>query len=98
MVIKEIVEINVDIDDYVHEIDTDTLIEELTFRKLSSTEKGILKTFLGCDEVSDEVKNLMDNEIHFNPDSLRDFVKLEVMAKKYKDVPEADLEEFFNKY
>lgn len=83
--------IDIDIEDHLGEVDTSDLIRELEDRTIFPKDRKRLITAL----------KLTDSEfveINSAPTSLRDVIKIEAFYAKYKDVPEADLDEFLNKY
>lgn len=75
------VDVDIDIEDYIDEISTEDLIEELKSRK---ADPSIYKS--------------IDVYKIFGAESLQDVIKVEAFLKKYKDVPESDLDSFLDKY
>lgn len=79
------IEVDIDIEDYLDEVDTSDLIEELKSRKDR-------KDYNGLDSITQEdmVKILTDN--------LADEMKLEEFLSKFKNIPQAELTTFLNNY
>ena len=83
--------IDIDIEDHLDEVDTIYLINELKRRKVSQEEaKEINKRKI--DDDKEEAMRLL------KVNSLREVVKFEAFIKVFRDVPEAELDNFLSKY
>jgi hypothetical protein len=78
------VDVDIDIEDYLDEIDTRDLIEALSYKNLSVKEKG---------DLFDLTKEKRDPQININ--SLIDEIKLEVILKGLQKKTLEEIESFF---
>lgn len=78
--------IDIDIEDYLDEVDTKYLIEELKSRK-EYKEGGA-----GLEDI------VQDDVVKILTDNLADEMKLEEFLSKFKSIPQAELTEFLNNY
>jgi len=86
------INIDVDMDDVLREADEDDLVYEIKRRN----PKKIRELVKGLFDMED-----FDMTIVFKiagVESLSDRIKFEAFIEKYRDIPEADLDEFLKKY
>ena len=83
--------VDIDIEDHLDEVDTRVLISELKSRKLSEAETKEIDKWANDDDMK-EVMELLKIT------SLSDIMKFEAFINCFRDIPEAELDEFLNKY
>lgn len=83
--------VNIDIEKHLDEVNTRVLINELKERNLTKADRKEIDKW----KIQDDMQEAMDL---LKIRSLRDVVKFEAFISCFRDIPEAELDEFLSKY